>query len=112
MSSLYAEYLKERTSDEILETSAGFATYRHIPNEEAVYIIDIYIKPNSRKTHLATSMANRICEIAKKEWNCKKVIGTISPSAKNSTESIKVLVAYGMKLKSSHDNCIVMEKDI
>ena len=39
--SLYAEYLREKTDDEIIETVEGFATYRFLPGY-ACYIIDIY----------------------------------------------------------------------
>ncbi len=62
--SLYAEYLKERTYDEIIETDEGFATYRVIEEGKAVYIVDIYVTPEARKAGLASKLADQIAEIA------------------------------------------------
>lgn len=109
--SLYSEYLTEKTNDEILETENGFATYRFIQFENIVYIIDIYVRPSHRKTGLASAMADEIAIKAKKRC-ITKMIGSVVPSAKNSDESIKVLQAYGMKLKSATNDFIIFEKDL
>lgn len=108
--SLYSEYLLEHSGDEIIETEAGFATYRFL-NEEQVYIVDIYVRPYARKSRAASSMADTIVEIAKKR-GCKELIGTVVPVAKNSTESLKVLLGYGMKLSGIDGNMVVFKKGI
>ena len=107
--SLYAEYLKERTNDEILETARGFATYRFV--EKSVYIIDIYVVPQFRKTGEASQMADNIAKMAK-ELGYKKIIGSVVPSNKESTSSLKVLLAYGMRLSSSSQDFIIFEKEL
>jgi len=107
--SLYSEYLKEKTNDGILETSRGFATYRYL--DRSVYIIDIYVVPQFRKTGEASQMADCIAKEAK-ENGCTKMIGSVVPSNKDSTASIKVLLAYGMRLSSSSDNFILFEKEL
>jgi len=109
--SLYAEYLTERTSDKILEMEFGFATYRHLPEQKATYIIDIYVKPEHRKQGFAALMADQIAQEAKDIGNIK-LIGTVMPSSKGSTESLKTLLAYKMKLQSSANDCIIFEKEI
>jgi len=109
--SLYADYLKERTHDEILETPDGFATYRYLPDGKTVYIIDIYTTPEARKKGLATALSQQICDLAKAK-GCTKMMGTVVPSMKNSTASIGALLAHGMKLDSSADNVIVFTKEI
>lgn len=107
--SLYADYLREKTGDEILETEHGFATYRYL--DDAVYIVDIYVKPDFRKSTIASCMADAICKEAK-EKGIHKLIGSVVPSSKNSTASLKVLLSYGMLLKSSSENFIVFEKEL
>jgi len=109
--SLYAEYLKERTTDSIIETEFGFATYRYLDDFKTVYIIDIYVVPDARHEGYASELADQIVAEAKAE-GATKLIGTVAPSAKGSTISLKVLLGYGMTLDSSADNCIVMRKDI
>jgi GNAT superfamily N-acetyltransferase len=108
--SMYAKYLTERTEDSIIETSEGFATYRFL-NETQCYIIDIYVLPDYRKTGAASAIADKIAEIAK-ERGCKELVGTVVPSTKNSTTSLKVLFGYGMHLDSATNNLIVCKKEL
>jgi ribosomal protein S18 acetylase RimI-like enzyme len=112
--SLYAKYLTEKTEDMILEREHGFATYRittDLNEQKTVYIIDIYVDSDFRKSGLASQMADEITEIAKKE-NCTKMFGSVVPSTKNSTASLSVLLAYGMKLNSSTNDFILFEKEL
>lgn len=110
MASLYAQYLMEKTDDQIIETDSGFATYRYMGNE-TIYIVDIFIQKGFRGYTHATNLANIIVEEAKTR-GCKKLVGTVIPSNKNSTDSLKVLIAYGMKLESSGPDLIVFSKEI
>jgi hypothetical protein len=112
-SSLYAKYIQERLGDNIIETEYGFATYRYIDKvmSRAVYIIDIYILPEFRKSGEAARLADRIAIIAK-DQGCSEMIGTVLTSAKTSTDSMKVLLAYGMTLKSSTNEALVFSKSI
>ena len=111
--SLYGDYIKEHRDDEIIEDERGFATYRFIHNEGgiAVYIVDIYVRPELRKHNIAIAMADEICRAGKK-IGCKELIGTVAPKAKNATDSLKVLLAYGMKLHSASNDVIIFRKDI
>lgn len=107
--SFYADYLRENTRDHIIETKQGFASFRYV--DQAVYILDIYIVPSFRKKKEASHLADEICKIAKQK-GCVKLIGSIVPSNKNSTISLKVLLGYGMKLVSSINDMIFFEKEI
>lgn len=109
--SLYSEYLKERTTDEIIESGSGFATYRYINGGKSVYIIDIFTSPGLRQRGIASDLANSIAAMAK-EKGCTEMIGSIVPSAKGSTAGLKVLLAYGMTLQSAGPDYIFMRKDI
>lgn len=109
--SLYAQYITERTNDKIIELPQGFATYRYFPHTKSCYIVDIYVQPEFRKSGIASEMANMIAAEAKKD-GYTSLIGTVSPSANHSTDSMRVLMAYGMKLDSSERDVIVFKKDI
>lgn len=107
--SLYAHYIKERENKEIVESEKGFATYCF--TNDGCYIVDIYVLPEFRKSGEASNMANQITEIAKSK-GFNKLYGTVSPLANGSTESLKVLLAYGFKLDSSNSQLLVLKKDI
>lgn len=109
MKSLYGQYLEEREDMGIVENDYGFATFKM--NQEECYIRDLYVVPEARKKHIASALADQIVELAK-ENGCKYLTGTVCPAAKNSNESIKVLMAYGMSLHSASQNLIIFKKDI
>lgn len=109
--SMYADYVKERLGDGVLEGEKGFVTFRYLNNKKSVYIVDIYIKPEFRKQHVASEMADIIVETAKKE-GATELLGTVNPSSKNATASLKVLLGYGMILASCFQDVIVFKKEI
>ncbi len=109
--SLYANYIKEKTEDHIIELAEGFATYRYLDEGKTVYIIDIYVLPDFREQKLASTIADTVVEEARKK-GCNKLLGSVVPSAKGSTISLKVLLGYGMKLESSANDFIIFRKDI
>lgn len=111
MSSMYSKYIREKTTDHVLETEHGFATYRYLDNNKTVYIIDIYVIPDFRKSTVASTIADNIVKDAK-TLGCTKLLGSVVPSNKNSTSSLKVLLAYGMILESSSNDFIVFSKEI
>lgn len=111
MASLYAKYLMERTNDLIIEKPQGYVTYRYMNNDKTVYIIDIYIIPEFRRGNLASSLADEVVAEAKQR-GCVDLIGTVMPSAKNSTTSLKVLMGYGMTLNSAANDVIVFRKEL
>lgn len=110
-SSHYANYLSERTTDFIMEDSNGFVTYRFLNDGKSVYIIDIYVIPDMRKQGLASDFADIVVSMAKAR-GCEEVLGTVVPSSKGSNESLRVLLAYGMELKSSAHDIIIFRKGI
>lgn len=107
--SLYADYVKERGVFNIVELEQGFATYRI--NGAECYIEDIYVVPEARNKHIATLLADRISEEAK-EKGCRYLTGSVMPTANKSTESTKVLLAYGFKLLRAENNAIYFIKEI
>jgi len=108
--SLYAQYIKEKTNDQCIESDKGFCTYRYL-NENQVYIVDIFVLPKYRNSKEASKMADLVVAEAKAK-GCKELLGTVVPSSKNSTASLKVLLGYGMSLNSSTNDLIVFKKDL
>lgn len=108
--SFYADYINERTNDKIIESSEGFVTYRYIDNL-TVYIADIYIVPSARKSGAAGQLADMVAKEAR-DGGYTEMLGTVVPSAKNSTTSLKVLLGYGMSLKSATQDLIIFRKDL
>jgi GNAT superfamily N-acetyltransferase len=109
MASLYAEYIKEWMGHEIIENECGFASYSFEPY--GCYIRDIFVIPELRKTKLASRMADEIAEIARSQ-GVRKLFGTVNLLSKSSTESLKVLLAYGFRVRNCTEDLIMMEKDI
>lgn len=107
--SLYAEYLHEKTDVKMLESPNAFATY--VFTDRGCWIKDIYVKPEFRKTSVASDLANMISEIAKSK-GIKTLLGSVIPSNKNSTDSLKVLLAYGMTLESCGNDFILFKKEL
>ena len=109
--SLYASYLEERTTDHIIESDLGFVTYRYLDGGKSVYIVDLYVPIRFRKQGFASKLADLVCKEAKGKGYAE-LLGTVVPEAKGSTDSLKVLLAYGMTLQSVAQNAIVFRKDI
>jgi hypothetical protein len=107
----YAAYIRERSDDEIVENESGFATYRFINDGKSCYIIDLYVCPRDREKGEASGLADTIVGIAKQR-GCSELLGSVVPSAKGSTTSLKVLLGYGMTLKSASNDFIVFSKEI
>lgn len=105
---LYAEYIREREGSELYTdpSNRGFLTYREVGNE--CYIVDIYVVPEARKQGVAAEMADKVAEIT----CCRWLTGSVCPQAQGATESLKVLVAYGMKLVKSDTNLIWFAKEM
>lgn len=109
--SLYGDYITERTTDRIIEGALGFATYRYINDGKSVYIVDIYTVPEQRKKGAASQLADLVVKEAK-EHGCIELLGTVVPSMKGSTDSIRVLLAYGFDVHIASNDVIVFRKEI
>jgi GNAT superfamily N-acetyltransferase len=109
MSSLYAQYIKEREDFEIIETDKGFATYK-IFGEEC-YLRDIYVSPENRRSHVGLHFLEGIEEKAR-EAGCKYIAGTVSQISNGKTDSLIAILKAGFKLHSSTNEKIVLVKEL
>lgn len=107
--SLFADYILEREGFSTIERAEGLATYK-IQGEEC-YIKDIYIRPEDRSGKVSFQIADQIAEIAK-ENGCSYLTGTIVPSLPGASISMAAQLKYGFKIHSSHEDYIILRKDI
>jgi predicted GNAT superfamily acetyltransferase len=111
---MFKDYLKERLGREMLESEHGFVIYGFnclgldMPH---VYIEDIYVTPEKRKSGEAARLADKIAEMAKSK-GIRAMVGSVAIDANGSEASLKVLIAYGMKPLSANNNTIYMCKEI
>jgi GNAT superfamily N-acetyltransferase len=108
--SLYSEYIHERGDAKIIELPQGFATY-NLLTESQVWLMDVYVKPDFRRTHIASELANMVAAEGRKA-GCKEMIATIVPSLNGSTISVKTVIGYGFKLKLSKENLVIFSKEL
>ena len=108
--SLYGQYIAERQGRGIVETEDGFATFDYI-SDKIVYIVDLYVVPEKRKSHVATELADKICEEAIKSGHTQ-LLGSVDATAKGAEASCKVLEAYGMKIHKVAEPMIFYVKQI
>ena len=107
---MYFDYIKERRPDcRVLKHDFGFAIYSF--TNDAVYIEEIYVKPDFRKENIASQLSETIQQEAL-GLGYKKLLGSVSASAEGSTDSIRVLLSHGMSLLSSQDDLIWFSKEL
>jgi len=109
MLSHFGSYIYERQNKSIIEDEDGFATYYFV--EGLCYIEDIYVVPAKRKSGIAAKYADQIAAEAKLK-GAKALIGTVKPSTQGSTESLKVLLAYGFRLETCVQDFIFFRKNL
>ena len=93
-----------------LQCSLFQSTYS-FPNALTVYILDIYVLPEHRKGHIASKLADDICDLAKTK-GCNRLLGSVMLNANKVNDSIAVLEAYGMKVCSITDETVFFEKEL
>lgn len=108
---MFDEYVMEREGFTFVkdEHERGFAIYKIIGEE--CYIKDIYVKPEHRKTKIASELADEVCAKAK-EAGAKYLSGTVSAVIGDPTTSMKVLLGYGMRFFKVNGDMLVFVKEI
>ncbi len=107
--SLHKEYVEERLGKHMIESEKGFVIYSF--TEDSVYISDVHISKEHRRSGEASRFGDIVTEIAKCK-GYKKILGSVQPSTKGSSESMQMLLAYGFKLDSSTNDFILLKKDV
>jgi ribosomal protein S18 acetylase RimI-like enzyme len=107
---MFQDYFKELKNLEVYETESGFVLYR-VQNDDELYVRDVYVAPQFRRKGIASKMVDELSNLAK-ESGCKLLIVDVEPSNNNATESIKLILAYGMRVAEANDDEILFVKEI
>lgn len=108
---LYKKYLEEREGKHLFYNEVCFIKYSY-PDSNSIYIEDIYVVPEKRKSHVAKNCADKLCIKAKEQFGCNTVFGSVCLDTIGADNSIKVLHAWGMKISHHQDNMIYFKKEI
>ncbi len=106
---LYKNYIKERFGHELISTDKGFVTYEL--GNDYCYILDVYVLPEFRKSHVAIELGDKVVDLAK-EKGITKIIGSVSLLANGRDISIKGLYAWGMRISHYEKDTIYFVKEV
>lgn len=109
--SLYAQYILEREGKEIIEDNEGFVTFIECEDRPGIYIADVYVVPEERKTGKAHSYFDQVEEIAKERG--KTFLRTSVESALPGWEiSLKALMCNSFNIISKEGTFFYLERKI
>lgn len=104
---MWKDYLREKEGKETFEFEHGFITYLvHGENVKEIYISDMYIKPEFRKSGYLRSFIKEIEKVAQ-ERNCVRMTAHIFLNSKNPEEPLVVDLKYGFKIFKITDNSVI-----
>ncbi len=109
---LFAQYISERLDQGIVDIPGqGFATFKI--ERPVVYVADVYVVPELRKTGLASKMVDQIADLGKKQ-GCSVIKTTVQINTNNSDISETAILAYGFEFDFflAEKNLKVFKKDI
>ena len=110
MSELYFDYIKERLGLETLvKEDKAFIVFK-IEGEE-IYIQDIYVRPDLRKTGIMQEMEVEVESLAAAR-GCTYATGTVQITANGSHESLKYCLDRGYKVIDLMQNVIILRKEL
>lgn len=108
--SLWGQYIQERLGHLIIEDDFGFISYQFLDGD-ACFIEDMFVIPEMRQKGRGSALCmqlENVCKSAKiKSLRC-----SVWPEARNATESMKVILAYGFCLSHITDDLIYFSKEL
>ena len=107
--SLFSQYFKEREDVDCLENEGGFVLFKL--EHPHVYISDIFVRKDLRRSQKAKELADQVCSVAKHR-GYTTLIGSVDLTANNYEASFKVLKAYGMEEFKRVNNMIYFKKEL
>lgn len=111
MLSHFGSYIYEREGKSIHETEKGFVTYMFWPDLGSVYMEDIYVAPEFRRTKATFELVAAV-EAQAKLKGYKTLVGSIKPTANGATTSLKGMLAHGFEVDSCDGTLIWFKKQI
>ena len=110
MKSNYGLYMEELEDIDIYEDGRSFMTYK-IKDDNELWLYDLFVKKEYRKTGKATELVNLLVNIAR-ECNCKTIV-TFTQKTNNGWEiSTKALKDYGFVVDGIKDTTIFLKLEV
>jgi len=104
---MWLDYVRERMPmKSVLETEKGFAIYYNIEVESAVYVEEIYVKPEFRRSDVAYNLMKEIV----KESNMPFMLGSIDTTTEGTTASLKGMLKAGFEPYRTEGNLMFFRK--
>ena len=107
---MYADYIRERSNDIIIEDETGFIQFRFL-NEKQVFIVELYVLPEFRRSGLGSKLADRVVAFAKIQ-GCVELLAAVWVESKNSKISILSCIGYGMLPYGTSGESLLFRKEI
>lgn len=105
-------YQKERQGAELEhEPGKGFATWKLLPDQQAIYLIDIFVSPDFRRLGVASALADRVAARGKAA-GMPKMLGTVDARSETRTEAIKAILASGFEFTRVDGQMLVFTREI
>jgi len=106
---MYFDYLKERLNQDHMEFDSGFIVYS-IEGRDC-YIHEIYVKPEARRSDVATAMVGAV-EYEAALHGCTKLWGNVIVDTNGPEAALAFHLSMGAKIASAKDNIIVTYKEL
>src|ERR1700675_4575174 len=108
--SLYADYVKERLGRGSLYDDNGFVIFEFMQNE-FLYLVDMYLKPEARNTKVGSQYLEKIKEIAK-ENKKTKIITTIDLKAKTKDLALLCALKGGFHISEGKNDVLFLTMEL
>lgn len=107
---MWSEYYQELWGRETIETEHGFICYQILNN--TCHIIDLYVRPEKRKSLEAFKLIDAVTDIAKNIYKCTELRGSVHLESRGSEYALATNLKYGMKLTAAEAGRIHLRKDL
>lgn len=109
--SLYSDYIKEREGKLTIETDKGFIVYKHYPSLRQMFICELYVVPEERRSGSGEFFMNHVIEIAQ-DVGCTHVACTTDTATNGWEVTHNALLSRNYKLVTKDGSLNLYYKDI
>lgn len=106
---LYHEYIKEREGSSLVSNAHGFATYKC--SGEECYIIDLFVKKESRGTPALFNLIQELKTIAVVN-GCSHLSGVLRAGDPGINRTMKAALKLGFNILAINNNGVVITKEL
>lgn len=105
--SMYAEFIKEREGLDLIETNAGFLTFKIVGGE--CFIANMFIRPSERGSQLCEELLSNLFDYAMTR-KCEVVTGNIHLNDKGCNRTLRAALKNGFNLVKAEHGVLLIAK--